>query len=154
MVGEWTCRGCGRAAGSALLLSWVCCWGCIVGCACAAKWLWERRRAENNNNNNTAITTDWTLPSFAKARFASPVVYPPVLRVRRASANCLLYYLCIYYVYARCILYTSRHPSHKREQGDMYHSKVQHPDSPPLFYTLPSANKHPSATQEAISRFY
>lgn len=60
MVGEWTCRGCGRAAGSALLLSWVCCWGCIVGCACAAKWLWERQRAENNNNNNTAITTDWT----------------------------------------------------------------------------------------------
>lgn len=77
-----------------------CCRGCVAG---AALWGAHVLRsgygrdsgAENNNNNNTAITTDWTLPSFAKARFASPVVYPPVFRVRRASADCLLYYVFI-----------------------------------------------------------
>lgn len=130
-----------------------CCRGCVAG---AALWGAHVLRsgygrdsgAENNNNNNTAITTDWTLPSFAKARFASPVVYPPVLRVRRASADCLLYYVFITFMQGVYSIHR------EREQGDMYHSKEQHPDSPPRHYTLPSTNKHPFAAQEAFSRFY
>lgn len=71
--------------------------GVLLGLHCGVRMccevvMEETVGAESNNKNNTAITTDWTLPSFAKARFASPVVYPPVLRVRRASADCLLYY--------------------------------------------------------------